>query len=515
MSGATFSAPTTATGGLQNYDLDPRVKNLAPETSTLLRRLRHAAARRRRLRGTMRKDHTTMSDMQSMVGTLRKSVSDIIAAGTDDRDQLLGRSFDEFLAALNKTVEADLQKAVASELQKRGPVEEPLYKGLGTVSRVANLVSTIARQVGLIKDGKDYAGQTKDADADDDSASEEVAALLDHALHAAELAMRQAVNEHVDVAEDGDTDDNQPDGVHLMVVKSADGADLRVKTALPVDLAKFATDPALIEGALLDNALGVLVSAGVPEEALGKLFDEDGAPLAKDAASNTAGGDVGGGGASSVDNGNGDGTDGAGADDQDPVEMLSVLGRLLAASMIQLNGIMNLVEGGDAGDAGAGAGGDAGAGAAVPAGGAAGGGAQGGGDAANASHSADGKNAGQPVAAAGGGSADEEKDKKKPPFAKSADGATDPRVDALQKQMGTIEGLLQKVLQHPEAPKALLNAAGGGVLQKTADTGGEEEPSDTEIAERLDKLSPNARGEAMIKMVQGRSPSAVLKAAGV
>ena len=198
MSEATFSSPTGPTTGLQGYDLEKPVKNLFPMLPIRVKANADAArhlARKRRLH--MRKDHPMDAIIEAMTGTLSKSVADIIEANPENRDELLAKTFGEFQAAL--------EAEVVGELEKLAP-EEPLFKGLGAVGKIANLVSYVSREVSNIQSGKEWSGQEK-LPADADPASDGVAELLDHMVAVGELALRAAVNEHVDIADDDDDEE--------------------------------------------------------------------------------------------------------------------------------------------------------------------------------------------------------------------------------------------------------------------------------------------------------------------
>lgn len=506
MSGAsTFSAPAGPTVGLQGYNLDRRVKNLDPSTSHVLRqRLRRAAARRAKQRRgqELQKDHVMTDAIKPMVDTLARSVSDIVAAGGDERDALLAKGFGEFLEALNQRVGASVAEQVADDLAKRAPAEEPLFKGLGTVGRVANLVSQIATQTAQIKAGKDWWGGPPGTDqhASVDPPSEEVEAYLDQCLASAELAMRAAVNEHVDIADD---DDEDGEGQRIVVLKSADGAeDIRVKTALPEELAKFACDPAALDQALLDQACGTLLAFGVKEEVLGKVLGGDDLakafPPGPSASMRRPAAPAPGGGAQETEQAQDPEQDAEGEDGNDPVEMLQVAGRLAAALMIQLDGISRLIEGeeGAEGETDANAAGDPNQ---------------------PAAQEQAGEGAGQ---AAGG--AGEEEGKKRNPFAKAADGpdvaalakgVVDEQVGALRKEFGSalddIKATLNRVLQLPQAPKAILGELGH--LSKAADTPGTEiDLSPENVAMVLEKMAPDDKAAAIYQIQRGAAPGRVL-----
>jgi hypothetical protein len=213
MSGATFTANPNPTVGLQGYDLERKVKHLVPATSHLLNMRLLRAVRNRRAKAkdgtsTLKKDNG-MPDatLLAMVDTLSRSVTDIVGAGGDDRNELLAKSFTEFTEALTEAISDEQEAVVADALAKMAPEEaDPLYKGMGTVGRIANMVSRLAADITAIKEGKEWyanAGPGGGAEATD-TPSEEVEGYLDYCLAGAELAMRAAVNEHVEILTDDD-----------------------------------------------------------------------------------------------------------------------------------------------------------------------------------------------------------------------------------------------------------------------------------------------------------------------
>lgn len=326
---ATFSQSASPTAGLTNYDLEPVPKELYPSPGMGLVRKRPAAWRKRFFsRGRLKKDSTTMTDhtIAAMVDTLRMSVTTINGSNSADRDTLLAKSFDEFKAALSGEVENALAKAAP---------EEPLYKGLGCIGRVCNLVGSLASQIETIQRGYDSWSSGKDGGPPDnaDPASPELVAHLEDLLAHAECLMRIAVNEHCEPMEDGD----DGHGMHVVMVPVHDGGgEVAVKTYLPTDLAKFATDPAAIESMLVDVGFGVLENAGVDTEMLGKALSGEG--LAKDA------GLMGG---AQATPGDPSAPDAGGADigDLDNADPLDVLARLNALSMIVIDQLKQAVDG--------------------------------------------------------------------------------------------------------------------------------------------------------------------------
>lgn len=337
MSESTFSQSASPTTGLTNYSVEPGVKELYPAPTVKGRsRNRHTAWRKRfPNRGIMKKESTTMNanhTIEAMVDTLRKSVTSIAASDAADRDGLLTKSFDEFLAALDGEVQERLSKAAPA-------FEEPLFKGLGCIGRVANLVGNLASQVATIQQG--YEGwQARDGNPppDADPASPDLVEHLEDLLAHAEGILRVAVNEHCEPLDEGD----DGEGYHVVMVPMASGAgDVAVKTDLPTDLAKYATDPEGVDAFFAEMAFSTLARAGVDTELLGKALASG--ALAKDASmmggAQTTPSDAGGASPGAGSDGS-DGTDGTDAGDP-----LDTLARLAALMMIQVDYLKQMVDG--------------------------------------------------------------------------------------------------------------------------------------------------------------------------
>ena len=346
MSEATFQAPTGPTQGLQGYALDRGPKNLYPATMAgLLTRIRTIAARRKAKRGALQKG-TIMPPFETAltgyVDTLRTSVTSITAqAAPDQRDRLIEQSLGEFADALRKSYGEAEELAKAEGLGGRHE-EDPLLKGLGCVGRIAQLVQTLSEQTKNIIEGRSlyaYAGANdKDAPKPDDPASEEVAQYLNGMLRLGEMALRTAVNEHVEPADD----DEAPEGMRLVLVPNAeDPGDERlavvVKTTLPEDLAKFATDPGMMDEAMIEFAAILMANSGVDAGSLEKFLGGGGLAKAFGEEDQEEGAEPEG------EEGNEAGME----QDDDP---LDAIGRLGAAIVIQVGALQDMLSGG-AGDA--------------------------------------------------------------------------------------------------------------------------------------------------------------------
>lgn len=488
----TFSAPAGPTLGLQGYNLSRKVRNLDPATSTLSRKRQRAAALLRLMRRSrnLHKDEAMTDTIKRMVETLAKSVADIVEAGGDQQTTLLAKSFEEFGDHLGAALIEHTDGAVAEAMTKITPARDPLFKNLGTVGEVANLVNDLTEQVAALQSNEEA------------PISEDVADLLNHSLATAELALREAVNEQVMLPdEDGSYgDDGDGDGVHVVVLKSADGqSEIEGRTKLPEDLAKFATHPDLLAAAEIELACDVLTKNGVDEGALSKVFD-GGDSLTK--LANMDG--------TQADAGQDSGDDGSEGDAGDPLQQLIMLGRLLAASMIQLNGIVRQIEGDDGSMVDPDNDGDD--------------------DSSPETDTDQDAGSGEPDATRQPTDGSQDDQKKKPPFAKSApdgvtvavDGATVARgvvsaaVADLRKEMGgqiaDISDMLKKVLAMPQSPIAIVGPSGSLTkAQDSAPAGSSQAISSERVSAILAKMSDDDAAAARYQISSlGRPAEQVL-----
>jgi hypothetical protein len=464
----------------------------------------------------------------SMVDTLSKSVSGIALADTADREALLKTTFQEFQDALVGQVDADLGKAVEEQIEalaKGGELvaAKPMYKGLGTVGRVAQLVSYVDERINAIKEGKDWSGQEKASDP----ASATVNALLEGMLNAGMLAMSAAVNEKVAPAEKAEFDemgkatDHLPAGMILMKVAvpglpEDDG--VMVKTTLPVELAERALDPGILADAAVSLGADLMVLAGIEKADLDAF-------LAKADGEEIPPGEVEPGG-------------GEEGEDMDPVEMI---GRLAAAILFTVDQISGGGE--EEVPPGEGEQPPAGGEEEPPAGG---------GEEEPPPARADAQPSGEekPPAAGGGeggaggeggGEEDEEAKRRAEKAARTEDlvkrlhtagdslkkmgsavpdfsGVTVALVadaDALEKVVTNMEGTLEKLAKQPEEPKAVVGpGAKLNSLTKAADTGGGSGTSEEDLekeARRIANLPPFERATEMTKLVHAAGGVPMMK----
>lgn len=483
----TFSAPGGPTEGLQGYNLHRPVLSLARETAFASKRSRWLRAKRRAKHS--KRDSQMDETLTKMVETLKESVTSIMTAGQPDASDMLAKTFTEFEGALFGSVGETLI-ALEKRASDAGYAEAPLFKGYGAVGRIANLLKTVADHVEAIKAGKELwevSGPGGSSSKAADQPGPMVEALLDRGLMFVSLALRAAVNDEVQI-----TDDDDEAMIVMKVDDGADGLEVMLKSALPVELAEFATDPTDISNQIMDDAIETLIHVtGIPESALEKMFTEAGMePMAKADGMPGARGGM----AEAVDT-NGDG-------EQSLQEKIVMIGRLTAATLLLVSEVAEKSgAGGGMGDeTDMGAEGDM-------EGDEAGMGAEG-----DMEGEGEEPEAAEPKAEEDDGGEDEEK--KKPPFGKSASNAGLAKLEArLAKQFqGTIDELnakLAKVAGEPAPAKGALMAVGSS-LSKAADGGGEAPMSEADIAAAVEKVPVAERAVVMFKLSQQQDPRVVL-----
>lgn len=426
--------------------------------------------------------------IEAMLGTLSQSVSGIMNSDAENRQELLEKSFREFGVLLDTAVgeiaEETTEQAAQQFVEGGGEIFEPLYKGLGAVGEVADLMHHMNERITRI-------GQNEQ-----DPISPEVAMLLQHTLGMGELALRSAVNEHVDLDEGEDSLGKGGRVVMIPNVEDPDNTDMdvAVRTDLPEALAKFATDPGQIQQSMFELGAQLLLDAGLPQDTLNKAFNEyDGDPLSKLSPSDggpgaagvqTAAGDP------SVDPSQGSDPNAAAAGQDDP---LTILARIAAMLMIQINHIQQIVNGGSPGMGDPNAGGDPNA-VADP----------------NADPAADpnadpaSDAAVDPVTApAGPGGAAGASPQKKPPFGKTGENeglekvASSGNELALEKTVALLQEKLNRMERQPQQAKGIANPAVS--LAKGHDTGMDSGADDEmrKIAARIEMLPPGRRDDAL------------------
>ena len=478
---ATFSSPGSATSGLQPYHLEPGTKNLYPAPHVRGASRLHTRKRLRgdRARNLGKGEEMTNGALTKMRDMLLTSVTGIVESTAADKPALLRKSFDEYGTALDEALAEQMEEAHARGAEEASDGNP--YAELGAVGSVAHMVEKVG----------EHAAALRAAYSD----HPEMLAYLDGLEAMGDLALRTAVNEHVELATDDEIadPDRLPEGMNIVMVPSAEAPDdermaVALKTVLPAELAKFAMDPAIVIQAALEVGTDLLIKAGVPEGALMKAF-QTGA-LRKDGGNpNEEPEDAG------VDAGAGDNQspmDDQGADQggQDPMgDALNVLGRLAAALMIQIDHVQSMYEGDTGGDDEEGAGDEDVAGQEEAGGETGGDAAEGEGDPAQSGDAPDTS----PQAG------DEDK---KPAFGKATGrGAlnkvtrADPRdakIASLEKGMGELTDMIKRALAQPVPVKGAVMEVVS--MAKSSDTtGATPQPTPAERQAQMDSMTSEQR----------------------
>jgi hypothetical protein len=286
--------------------------------------------------------------------------------------------------------------------------------------------------------------------------------------------------------------DDADESLNFMAVPNAEDPDnqsaaIVVKSLLPTDLLKFATDPASIDMTVVQLGAGLMLEGGFDEGTLNKLFqDETAGILNKDASATDPNMDPNGGQdpAGGPDMSGADAGNDGSADPNDPLAQLEILGRIMAAGLMQTEHCMNLLEDIMGVDPGTGAEGgataDDGSADATAAGSADPSGDPPPDASADAGSPADGTPSEAGAAPGGGSNPPDDKKNPKPPMGK-VDGATldlakrvadenealRKRVEDLTKVSQTALEKLEEFGKQPAPPKGALMAT---PLSKAADT---------------------------------------------
>ena len=241
---ATFTQPTGPTTGLAPYGLvgsDRAIRNAARGS------VRPGVVRSHRRRRRFRDDQqeTTMAKaFLEMVDALRTSVSEIINANPDNREEMLKKSFDAFSDHLAKKLDAELPL---------GPGEAD------PVSVLADSLAGIERAVDMIENGACL-------DLPAGAVSDDALTLAKAWCDMGEIVVRTAATDFAAPVEQGE---GVEDGLSLVKVASnAAGGEILVKTVLPEASAQLLADPADTAEALALLGFDLLSMAGVAPRAL-------------------------------------------------------------------------------------------------------------------------------------------------------------------------------------------------------------------------------------------------------
>lgn len=236
---ATFTQPTGPTTGLAPYGLvgsDLAIRNAA--RGSVRPGVVRSPRRRRRVRDEQQE--TTMAKaFLEMVDALRTSVSEIITANPENRDELLMKSFDAF----------------GDHLAKKLDTELPLGPGeADPVAILADSLAGVERAVAMIEQGACI-------DLPAGEVSEGALTLAKAWCDMGEIVVRAAASDFAAPVEDGEAVE---DGLSLVKVASAaSGGEVLVKTVLPEATAQLLADPADTSEALALLGFDILALAGV------------------------------------------------------------------------------------------------------------------------------------------------------------------------------------------------------------------------------------------------------------
>jgi hypothetical protein len=237
---ATFSQPTGPTTGLAPYGLvgsDLAIRNAA-RGSVRPGLVRSPRRRRRRVRDEQQE--TTMAKaFLEAVDALRTSVSEIVTANPENRDELLKKSFDAFSEHLAKKLDEELPL---------GPGEAD------PVAVLADSLAGVERAIGMIESGACI-------DLPAGAVSDEALTLAKAWCDMGEIVVRTAALDFAAPVEPGERVEGEMSLVK--VASNAAGGEILVKTVLPEPMAQLLADPADTADALALLGFDLLGLAGV------------------------------------------------------------------------------------------------------------------------------------------------------------------------------------------------------------------------------------------------------------
>lgn len=173
-----------------------------------------------------------MQKFSQMLGALRTSATEIMAAGGGDAEFRLAKSFDEFEAAFG------------GELAKVAPASP---EQLDAVSLLADRIAGVHEAIELIEEG--HCASIGRMPSDD------AIFLAKGVAHLGTLALQYAASDMADFAA-GEND--LDDGEVLMKIADTQGNEMLVKTALPDHSAQLVAHPEVVLGGLADFGLQFL-----------------------------------------------------------------------------------------------------------------------------------------------------------------------------------------------------------------------------------------------------------------
>lgn len=178
------------------------------------------------------KGQTSMQKFSQMLGALRSSASEILAAGGTDTEARLMKSLDEFEAAFG------------DELAKVAPIPG---EELDAVSLLADRLAGVHEAIALIE-----AGGCADLGR---APSDDAIFLAKGVAHLGNLALQYAASDMADFAR---SERDLSDGEVLLKIADAAGGEVLVKTALPDHAAPLVAHPEVVLDGLADFGLQFL-----------------------------------------------------------------------------------------------------------------------------------------------------------------------------------------------------------------------------------------------------------------
>jgi hypothetical protein len=170
-------------------------------------------------------------DFVDQIERLRQSVGEIMGSGVDNREELLGKSFEQFSTALGETV-----------AMVYGDEPEPLAKGLNHIATFASALNRLNQVINAIKTGRPGYMMDGNDGAPSEPLPDEIASDLDGFLSNGVLVLRSMVNNSVELPTT-DAELRRAEAAGELVKLETSLGEMLLKTALPDDLREYLSDP--------------------------------------------------------------------------------------------------------------------------------------------------------------------------------------------------------------------------------------------------------------------------------
>lgn len=172
-------------------------------------------------------------DVVPLIDTLKASVNEIALSGADNREDLLTRSFTEFQDTLLRKMD-----------ERYGADPEPLAKGLNHISAFASALNRMNQTVTAIKTGRPSYMVDSDSGSPPEILPAELAIGLDHFMAVGIFALREMVNNSVELPEtEEELAQAEKAGELVKIEGGSDGEDLMLRSTLPETLRGHITHP--------------------------------------------------------------------------------------------------------------------------------------------------------------------------------------------------------------------------------------------------------------------------------